>query len=170
MACLDGQHQVRQAPRCGDGDWARGRAGQRPGTACPSFIPSPPPAACRDWCISRQLWWGHRIPAYFVTVSDPAVPPGEVRTGPGLGTGTSRGGSGFIGSWWGDRQRCPIGYSLHLWQDPDGRYWVSGRTKAEALEKAAEEFGVSPDKISLQQGKAGPWGGGSGGDPHLHPV
>ncbi|MEJ1271046.1 hypothetical protein NN561_001878 [Cricetulus griseus] len=66
----------------------------------------------RDWCISRQLWWGHRIPAYFVTVSDPAVPPGE---------------------------------------DPDGRYWVSGRTEAEAREKAAREFGVSPDKISLQQ-------------------
>lgn len=18
----------------------------------------------RDWCVSRQLWWGHRIPAY----------------------------------------------------------------------------------------------------------
>ncbi|KAB1261928.1 von Willebrand factor A domain-containing protein 7 [Camelus dromedarius] len=71
----------------------------------------------RDWCISRQLWWGHRIPAYFITVNDPAVPPGE---------------------------------------DPDGRYWVSGRTEAEALEKAAKEFGVSPDKISLQQGKAGP--------------
>ncbi|XP_027145509.1 valine--tRNA ligase [Larimichthys crocea] len=31
----------------------------------------------RDWCISRQLWWGHRIPAYFVTVSDASVKPGE---------------------------------------------------------------------------------------------
>ena len=22
----------------------------------------------QDWCVSRQLWWGHRIPAYYVTV------------------------------------------------------------------------------------------------------
>jgi valyl-tRNA synthetase len=22
----------------------------------------------QDWCISRQLWWGHRIPAYLVTI------------------------------------------------------------------------------------------------------
>jgi valyl-tRNA synthetase len=22
----------------------------------------------QDWCISRQLWWGHRIPAFLVTI------------------------------------------------------------------------------------------------------
>ncbi len=33
----------------------------------------------RDWCISRQLWWGHRIPAYYckdcgeMTVSKTAI-------------------------------------------------------------------------------------------------
>lgn len=26
----------------------------------------------RDWCVSRQLWWGHQIPAWF------AVKKGEI--------------------------------------------------------------------------------------------
>ncbi|WP_026174209.1 valine--tRNA ligase [Effusibacillus pohliae] len=37
----------------------------------------------RDWCISRQLWWGHRIPAWYcdecgetiVSIDDPAACP-----------------------------------------------------------------------------------------------
>lgn len=27
----------------------------------------------KDWCISRQLWWGHRIPAYFLPNGDCVV-------------------------------------------------------------------------------------------------
>ena len=30
----------------------------------------------KDWCISRQLWWGHRIPAYYI--APPSLPQGEV--------------------------------------------------------------------------------------------
>jgi len=66
----------------------------------------------RDWCISRQLWWGHRIPAYFVTLN---VADAEV----------------------GD--------------EADNRFWVSGRTEAEALANAAQRFNVSEDKITLKQ-------------------
>jgi len=31
----------------------------------------------RDWCISRQLWWGHRIPAFYVLLDgETDCPPG----------------------------------------------------------------------------------------------
>lgn len=33
----------------------------------------------RDWCVSRQLWWGHRIPAYFVSFNDPSINVTAVR-------------------------------------------------------------------------------------------
>ncbi|XP_050394719.1 valine--tRNA ligase, partial [Patella vulgata] len=66
----------------------------------------------RDWCISRQLWWGHRVPAYFINIDDPNIPKGT---------------------------------------DSDGSYWVSARSKEEALQKAADKFKVSKDKIKLSQ-------------------
>ncbi len=31
----------------------------------------------RDWCISRQLWWGHRIPAYYCDECDEIVVSGS---------------------------------------------------------------------------------------------
>ncbi|MDR2009577.1 MAG: valine--tRNA ligase [Bacteroidales bacterium] len=30
----------------------------------------------RDWCISRQLWWGHRIPAYYINDTNEFVVAG----------------------------------------------------------------------------------------------
>lgn len=29
--------------------------------------------SCEDWCISRQLWWGHRIPAYYHKITGEIV-------------------------------------------------------------------------------------------------
>lgn len=43
----------------------------------------------KDWCISRQLWWGHRIPAYFMPeggyvvaeTAEKALEAAKVKTG-----------------------------------------------------------------------------------------
>ncbi|KAK7031713.1 tRNA synthetases class I-domain-containing protein [Favolaschia claudopus] len=31
----------------------------------------------QDWCISRQLWWGHRCPAYFVNIEGADLDPND---------------------------------------------------------------------------------------------
>ena len=49
----------------------------------------------RDWCISRQLWWGHRIPAYYCDEC------GEVTVAKGM------------------PQKCPKCGCIHLTQDED---------------------------------------------------
>ena len=32
----------------------------------------------KDWCISRQLWWGHRIPAYYLPNNEYVVAKNEI--------------------------------------------------------------------------------------------
>jgi valyl-tRNA synthetase len=50
----------------------------------------------RDWCISRQLWWGHRIPAYYCDDCGELV--------------VQRGGA---------PAKCPKCGGTHFTQDPD---------------------------------------------------
>ena len=61
----------------------------------------------QDWCISRQLWWGHRCPAYFVRIQ-------------------------------GEEQ-----------DENDGKYWVVGRTREQAMERA--EVIANGRKFDLEQ-------------------
>lgn len=49
----------------------------------------------KDWCISRQLWWGHRIPAYYCADCDEVTVSKE------------------------DVHVCPKCGSKHIEQDPD---------------------------------------------------
>ncbi len=39
----------------------------------------------KDWCISRQLWWGHRIPAYYCDCGEMIVSKTPVDTCPKCG-------------------------------------------------------------------------------------
>ena len=51
----------------------------------------------RDWCISRQLWWGHRIPAYYCDdCGEIVVAKGNAAVCPKCG-GTHDAGSGYPG-------------------------------------------------------------------------
>jgi valyl-tRNA synthetase len=34
-------------------------------------------SSVNDWCLSRQLWWGHQIPAYLVEFENPATDGGD---------------------------------------------------------------------------------------------
>ena len=40
----------------------------------------------KDWCISRQLWWGHRIPAYYCECGEITVSKSEISACPKCGS------------------------------------------------------------------------------------
>ncbi len=43
---------------------------------------------CHDWCISRQLWWGHRIPAFYCDAcGEMTVSKTDIHTCPKCGGG-----------------------------------------------------------------------------------
>ena len=53
----------------------------------------------RDWCISRQLWWGHRIPAYYCDgCGEMVVSRTEVKTCPKCG-GTMHQDEDVLDTW-----------------------------------------------------------------------
>ena len=54
----------------------------------------------RDWCISRQLWWGHRIPVWYCQDCEAVVVPPVERP-------------------MEDPTECPACHSRRLEQDPD---------------------------------------------------
>ncbi len=54
----------------------------------------------RDWCISRQLWWGHRIPAWYCDrCEDVIVARQEPQTCPRCGHGELRPEEDVLDTW-----------------------------------------------------------------------
>ena len=59
----------------------------------------------KDWCISRQLWWGHRIPAYYcekcgeITVSEIAAEKCEHNTENGICGGKLKQDEDTLDTW-----------------------------------------------------------------------
>jgi len=82
----------------------------------------------RDWCISRQIWWGHQIPAWHCTQCQAAAlvsgdsHPAKTKTSPGSFRGKPDGrvpgGDGIIVAR-EEPSQCPACGSTDLKQDPD---------------------------------------------------
>ena len=60
----------------------------------------------QDWCISRQLWWGHRIPAYYCTKC------GAIHVGTDMPTGACSCGNN---TWVQDEDTLDTWFSSALW-------------------------------------------------------
>jgi valyl-tRNA synthetase len=53
----------------------------------------------RDWCISRQLWWGHRIPAWYCSCGEVIVSKSEPNKCPKCGSAELRQDSDVLDTW-----------------------------------------------------------------------
>ena len=64
----------------------------------------------RDWCISRQIWWGHRLPVYYCREC-------SVDTSEGKGEGEGRGKGVIVSKT--RPEKCPDCGGTDIAQDPD---------------------------------------------------
>eukprot|EP00871_Galdieria_phlegrea_P001425 jgi/Galph1/2283/GphlegSOOS_G928.1 len=75
----------------------------------------------RDWCVSRQLWWGHRVPAYQILVKDEG----------GLYKSKRMKAQNFKQEELGQQN----------WkQEKEEEWWIVARNEEEAKEKAAKKW------------------------------
>ncbi|MBR4275426.1 MAG: valine--tRNA ligase [Prevotella sp.] len=95
----------------------------------------------QDWCISRQLWWGHRIPAYFIAPLQ--LPPSG---------GESLGGNGNVNENDNDND------NENNNENGEERYVVA-LTKEEALKKAQEKYGkdITMDQLHRDEDALDTW-------------
>lgn len=76
----------------------------------------------RDWCVSRQLWWGHRIPAYFARIRTSNEP-----------------------------EAIEAANNVDKNDSANNDYWFVARTMEEALENASQKFNVDKSLIDMEQ-------------------
>ncbi|MGD8564364.1 MAG: valine--tRNA ligase, partial [Desulfarculaceae bacterium] len=53
----------------------------------------------RDWCVSRQIWWGHRIPAWYCECGEVIVSRSEPETCPKCGKDGLRQETDVLDTW-----------------------------------------------------------------------
>ena len=53
----------------------------------------------RDWCISRQIWWGHRIPAWYCECGETIVARGSVNSCPKCGSANVKQDEDVLDTW-----------------------------------------------------------------------